>query len=101
MAKKQRIPGAASFRKMKVALRSRSKRKAKPESAVSPMNVLWRGIGSILQRRWLRRTLIGGGSAFAVFCLLFAVLWWRLGSGPIEFDVATPWLTTAIEDNFG
>ncbi len=86
---------------MKAALRSRSKRKAKPAPAVSPTAVLWRGIGSILQRRWLRRTLIGGGSAVAVFCLLFAVLWWRLGSGPIEFDVATPWLTSAIEDNFG
>ena len=28
-------------------------------------------------------------------------LWWRLGSGPIELDVATPWLTAAIEENFG
>jgi hypothetical protein len=28
-------------------------------------------------------------------------LWWRLGSGPIEFDVATPWLKSAIEENFG
>jgi hypothetical protein len=24
-------------------------------------------------------------------------LWWRLASGPIEFDVATPWLKSAIE----
>lgn len=28
-------------------------------------------------------------------------LWLRLGSGPIEFDLATPWLKQAIEDNFG
>ena len=28
-------------------------------------------------------------------------LWWRLGSGPIDFDFATPWLTAAIEENFG
>ncbi len=28
-------------------------------------------------------------------------LWWRLASGPIEFDVATPWLKSAIEENFG
>ena len=28
-------------------------------------------------------------------------LWWRLASGPITLDVATPWLTAAIEKNFG
>ena len=28
-------------------------------------------------------------------------LWWRLASGPIEFDMATPWLKAAIEENFG
>jgi hypothetical protein len=28
-------------------------------------------------------------------------LWWRLASGPIDLDLATPWLTAAIEDNFG
>ncbi len=27
------------------------------------------------------------------------MLWWRLGEGPIAFDVATPWLTSAIRDN--
>ena len=26
-------------------------------------------------------------------------MWWRLGEGPIAFDVATPWLTSAIRDN--
>ncbi len=28
-------------------------------------------------------------------------LWWRLSSGPIELDLATPWLTAAIDENFG
>ena len=28
-------------------------------------------------------------------------LWWRLSQGPIELDVATPWLKAAIEENFG
>src|SRR5580704_4383631 len=28
-------------------------------------------------------------------------LWWRLASGPIDLDVATPWLTAAIAENFG
>ncbi len=30
-----------------------------------------------------------------------AGLWWRLASGPIQLDVATPWLAAAIEENFG
>ena len=34
--------------------------------------------------------LIGGGA-----------LWWRLGSGPIMLDLATPWLISAIEQNLG
>src|SRR5262249_27715557 len=28
-------------------------------------------------------------------------LWWRLSSGPLSLDLATPWLTTAIEQRFG
>ncbi len=28
-------------------------------------------------------------------------LWWRLASGPIQLDVVTPWLASAIEENFG
>src|SRR5262245_35975139 len=30
-----------------------------------------------------------------------AALWWRLSSGPIMLDLATPWLTAAIEQNLG
>ncbi len=55
----------------------------------------------ILQRPLLRRSLIGVGALLAIVGLVFGGLWWRLGSGPIEFDMATPWLTAAIEDNFG
>ncbi|MCC6776405.1 MAG: hypothetical protein IT537_07170 [Hyphomicrobiales bacterium] len=28
-------------------------------------------------------------------------LWWRLSSGPIALDIATPWLSAAIKENFG
>jgi len=38
---------------------------------------------------------------FAVVAVAIAGLWWRLSSGPIELDVATPWLKAAIEKNFG
>ncbi len=38
----------------------------------------------------------------AVLVVLGAVgLWWRLAQGPIEVDMATPWLKSAIERNFG
>ncbi len=49
----------------------------------------------------IRRVAIGSGAVVAV--LLFAVLglWWRLSSGPIQIDVVTPWLASAIQDNFG
>jgi hypothetical protein len=28
-------------------------------------------------------------------------LWWRLSNGPIDLDLASPWLIAAIEENFG
>jgi hypothetical protein len=37
----------------------------------------------------------------AVLLVGFGALWWRLTKGPIELDVATPWLTEAIASNFG
>ena len=46
---------------------------------------------------------VGIGSALVVGLLLLGVggLWWRLSSGPIQLDVFTPWLVSAIEENFG
>src|SRR5262245_28526326 len=44
--------------------------------------------------------VVGGGLGAVVF-LAMAALWWQLSSGPIALDVATPWLTTAIGENFG
>ena len=43
------------------------------------------------------------GTAITVALVTVAVLglWWRLSSGPIELDIATPWLKAAIEENFG
>src|SRR6185437_3212532 len=35
------------------------------------------------------------------FAGCFFGLWWRLGAGPINLDVATPWLASAIEENIG
>ncbi len=52
-------------------------------------------------QRLIRR--VGIGSAVVVGILVFgcAGLWWRLSTGPIQLDVFTPWLVSAIEENFG
>ena len=36
-----------------------------------------------------------------IFTGCFGALWWRLGAGPINLDMLTPWLAAAIEDNIG
>ena len=43
----------------------------------------------------------GATVTFALLVVAGLGLWWRLASGPIEFDLATPWLKAAIEENFG
>ena len=50
--------------------------------------------------RW-RRWAYGVGIAFGVVMIGLMAFWWRLASGPIDFDIATPWLTAAIAENFG
>src|SRR5580704_11055569 len=57
----------------------------------------------LLGRHRLVIRRVGIGSAIAATVVLAAVLGllWRLSSGPIQFDVATPWLAAAIEENFG
>jgi hypothetical protein len=60
-----------------------------------------------LPARWLegrpglRRCcyVAGSGAVLAVVAMLG--LAWRLSSGPIDLDLATPWLTAAIAENFG
>ncbi len=49
----------------------------------------------------LRKTTYVAGALAGLVLIAMTTLWWRLASGPIEFDVATPWLTAAIEENFG
>src|SRR6478752_2803561 len=65
----------------------------------------WGGLRSttnnLLRSRLARRLFFG-----TVICVMGATLaalalWWRLSSGPIELNLATPWLKAAIEENFG
>ncbi len=44
---------------------------------------------------------LGTTLAVGMITVAIAALWWRLSSGPIELDIATPWLKSAIEENFG
>ncbi len=62
-------------------------------------------VAYFLRRSWqrpkVRKLAYGAGAVFGVFTLACVALAWRLSSGPIAFDLATPWLTSAIEQNFG
>lgn len=51
--------------------------------------------------RWVKRVAIVIAVLVVIFVGCFGGLWWRLGAGPINLDVATPWLATAIEENIG
>src|SRR5262245_11684393 len=52
---------------------------------------------------WLpsRRFMLIVGSFAGIVLVALSLVWWRLMSGPISLDIATPWLTAAIEENFG
>src|ERR1700737_808360 len=51
--------------------------------------------------RWVKRIVLVLAALAVIFAGSFGALWWRLGAGPINLDVATPWLAAAIEDNIG
>src|SRR3954454_15205068 len=51
--------------------------------------------------RWVKRLAIVIAALAVIFASCFGGLWWRVGAGPINLDVATPWLAAAIEDNIG
>jgi hypothetical protein len=55
----------------------------------------------LIRRRWFGRLAWTLGSGISVTALVLLGLWWRLASGPIELNLATPWLASAIADNFG
>ena len=51
--------------------------------------------------RWVKRLAIVIAVLMVIFAGCFGGLWWRLGAGPINLDMATPWLASAIEENIG
>ena len=51
--------------------------------------------------RWVKRLAVVIAVLMVIFAAVFGGLWWRLGAGPINLEMATPWLAAAIEDNIG
>jgi AsmA-like C-terminal region/Protein of unknown function len=68
--------------------------------ASGPIECEWRTRLLLWWPRLRKLAFVGGTIASLVFGGM-VTLWWRLSSGPIELDIATPWLTAAIKDNFG
>jgi hypothetical protein len=55
----------------------------------------------VVGERWVKRLAVVIAALMVIFAGCFGTLWWRLGAGPINLDMATPWLAAAIEDNIG
>ena len=62
---------------------------------------LRRWMFDFVRSRLALRLFLGSAACFVFATLAALGLWWRLSSGPIELNLATPWLKAAIEDNFG
>jgi len=71
----------------------------------SGMHRIGDGVGSLRRwlagERWVKRVAIVVAALAVIFTTCFGGLWWRLGAGPINLDMATPWLAAAIEENIG
>ena len=55
----------------------------------------------MIGERWVKRLAVAAAALAFIFVICFGGLWWRLGAGPINLDIATPWLASAIEENIG
>ncbi len=85
---------AAGRRARRLLSKSKSKYRGRRDS-------VWSLRRWLVEERWILRFALGIASLLVVFGGCFGVLWLRLGAGPINLDVATPWLAAAIEDNIG
>lgn len=66
-----------------------------------PWHRLRHAIEDVTRLRWVRRLFWGGVVTVLLVAAVIGGLWWRLSQGPIELDIVTPWLRSAIQDNFG
>jgi hypothetical protein len=62
----------------------------------------FRGLGRWLRSNiWIGRVVIVLAVIGGIGAAGFAALWLRLGAGPVNLDILTPWLASAIEENLG
>ncbi|MFL6832920.1 MAG: DUF3971 domain-containing protein [Xanthobacteraceae bacterium] len=108
MAPGQSYPSLEALLKLEASLKELCEQDALRQSegatARAPASLLTAACCEGRPRAWcprLRRFAIAGGTLGGLFMLALLALWWRLSSGPIELDIATPWLTAAIKQNFG
>src|SRR3979490_1527537 len=57
--------------------------------------------GWLARERGVKRLAVVITVLMVIFAGCFGGLWWRLGAGPINLEMATPWLAAAIEENIG
>src|ERR1700716_3721221 len=55
----------------------------------------------LASERWVNRIAVVIAVVMVIFAGCFGGLWWRLGAGPINLEMATPWLAAAIAENIG
>ena len=106
MAVQQSNRDVEALRKLEASLNAdlcapqiRSHNRVRPASR--PTCTLSRLMGLRLWGPRVRKFVLVGGSLCGLVLVAMVALWWRLSSGPIELDIATPWLTAAIKENFG
>src|SRR5262249_20951550 len=111
MALRQAYPSLEALRKLEASLKEHFCPQNAPAQAAtdtarasrSPSRPTCGKIRILLRGgcpRLRKVALVSGTLGGAVMLALLALLW-RLSSGPIELDIATPWLTAAIKENLG
>jgi hypothetical protein len=108
MADQHTNPTIAALRKLEASLHVHMQDGGPCAARGARAPALWQLLSPTYWRlgltRWwlrLRKLTYVAGALGAIVLIGMSALWWRLGSGPIDFDMATPWLTAAINDNFG
>jgi Protein of unknown function len=118
MADQCKIPSVAALRRLEESLRSHMCERLAAElssdhevqDCLAPFRLAplpwWRRILEFYRcafagRTRLRRASLAAGALVGFAGIAMLGLWWRLSSGPIDLDLASPWLIAAIEENFG
>src|SRR4051812_48855072 len=105
MAGQDTSPNIAALRKLEASLQLHLRDREAAGNAQAASGSTENTIAAPLKRRGWRRSArkaaFIGGPIIGVLLLAVGALFWRLSSGPIEIDLATPWISAAIEENFG